>query len=359
MEEKYNIANQSQQDLMKALESGMQVGVPKRSMIKGLMMKKRNDFIDAKQAKANFAANSNEGNALSQVEDNIVSSLPEIQQELQGFQEGAQEFMQDLNSFSKSANPDHITALSNIYAGNYKDFTEQDGERGFLLESGDFVPLKQINMMQRGLNRPDFKTYNELKTNSFAMQEKIAKEGPTAWNPAQAEFQISQRLDDVADGQGGNDPMRKKERYLSLMTDTFNNDKSFSEFLNDKYPKINIGPLTELVNQGNYDNVKPFLTEYLMEGATSAATAGLATYNANNATSSTQPEIDFSSADAIDNEINRLKNLSQQERYDTDYREGSVEGSVTERIANLEMRKEALNTKPDPKKAQALINKYL
>lgn len=339
MEEQYNIANQAQRALMNKIETGDSIAQPRKAMIKKMLMQKKSDFIQATQAKQSFSSNSEEASMLNQEEDNIKSSFPEIQNELQGFQEGAQEFVQDINSFSKSSNPDHITALSSIYAGNYKDFTEQEGQRGFVLPDDSFIPLKQVNMMQKGLNRPDFKTYNELKTNSFAMQDKISKEGPSAWNPEQAEFQVNQRLDDVADGQGGNDPMKKKERYLSLMTDTFNDDKNFESFLKEKYPKIPIDPLKQMVEEGNYEQVKPFLTEHLMEGITQAANAGMDVYNKNNAT---QPEIDFSSLDAVNSEISRLQNLSQQEIYDTDYSEGSVEGSVIERIAKLQMQKEAL-----------------
>lgn len=363
MEEQYNIANQAQRALMNKIESGDSIAQVPPGMIKNVLLNKRTDYIQATQAKQSFSSNSEEASMLNQEEDNIKSSFPEIQNELQGFQQGAQEFVQDINSFSKSSNPDHITALSSIYAGNYKDFTEQDGQRGFVLPDDSFIPLKQVNMMQIRLNRPDFKTYNELKTNSFALQEIISQEGPSAWNPAQAEFQVNQRLDDVADGQGGNDPMKKKERYLSLMTDTFNDDKNFESFLKEKYPKINIGPLKQMVEEGNYEQVKPFLTEHLMEGLTQAANAGMDVYNKNNVNANTksavQPEINFSNLDSINSEISRLQNLSQQERYDTDYSEGSVEGTVTERIAKLQMQKEALNTKQDPKNAQALINKYL
>jgi hypothetical protein len=123
------------------------------------------------------------------------------------------------------------------------------------------------------------------------------------------------------------------------MTDTFNDDKNFESFLKEKYPKIPIDPLKQMVEEGNYEQVKPFLTEHLMEGITQAANAGMDVYNKNNAT---QPEIDFSSLDAVNSEISRLQNLSQQEIYDTDYSEGSVEGSVIERIAKLQMQKEAL-----------------
>ncbi len=339
-------ATKAQRALMNKIESGDSIAQPRKAMIKKMLMQKKSDFIQAAQAKKSFSSNSEEASMLNQEEDNIKSSFPEIQNELQGFQEGAQEFVQDINSFSKSSNPDHITALSSIYAGNYKDFTEQEGQRGFVLPDDSFIPLKQVNMMQKGLNRPDFKTYNELKTNSFAMQEKISKEGPSAWNPAQAEFQVNQRLDDVADGQGGNDPMKKKERYLSLMTDTFNDDKNFESFLKEKYPKIPIDPLKQMVEEGNYEQVKPFLTEHLMEGITRAANAGMDVYNKNNAT---QPEIDFSSLDAINSEISRLQNLSPEERFATDYSEGSVEGSISERLAKLQMQKQALNVKKSNK----------
>ena len=133
------------------------------------------------------------------------------------------------------------------------------------------------------------------------------------------------------------------------MTDTFNDDKNFETFLKEKYPKIPIDPLKQMVEEGNYEQVKPFLTEHLMEGITQAANAGMDVYNKNNINANTksavQPEINFSNLDSINSEISRLQNLSQQERYDTDYSEGSVEGSVIERLDKLEQQKKGSSTK--------------
>lgn len=317
---------------------GTNAGETKQAVTEFLMNAK-NEYFSNDQLLNSVAKNSEEANKLKATNEKIVSKLPQVRAQLEASKEAINTVLENAYDFSKANNPEDVSKAKEIAAGDY-EMINQDGELAYKLSNGDTISLEGFRSLVDNIQLPANKEMNDLMVNNFNLKDKVGKLGQTVdLDKEQAMFK--QMITDPTDTNGNRNPKVVTERLKSFLND-FDFEAAFG--------KSAVTRLTEEVSKGNFENAVNALSEWnrgkqeemIKEGQVPAEPSQpIAKPNE----PSSPKEINFNDIRSVDSEISRLENMSQQERQDLDYFEGSVEGSVIERLHKLEQQKKALQQK--------------
>ena len=317
---------------------GTNAGETKRAVTEALMQAK-NEYFNNDQLLNNVAKNSEEANELKAMNEKIISKLPQMKAQLESSKEAINTVLENAYDFSKANNPEDINKAKQIAAGDY-EMINQDGELAYKLPNGDTISLEGFRSMVDNIQLPANKEMNELMVNNFNLKDKVGKLGQTV-DLDKEQVMFKQMITDPTDTNGNRNPKVVTERLKSFLND-FDFEGTFG--------KSAVTRLTDEVSKGNFENAVNALSEWnrgkqeeIIKGAQAPAEPSQPINKPNEPSS--PREINFNDIRSVDSEISRLENMSQQERQDLDYFEGSVEGSVIQRLAKLKEQKQALQSK--------------
>jgi len=317
---------------------GTNAGETKRAVTEALMEAK-NQYFNNDQLLNSVAKNSEEANQLKSMNEKIISKLPQMKAQLEASQEAVNTVLENAYDFSKANNAEDVNKAKQIAAGDYEMISE-DGELAYKLPSGDTLSLDGFRGMVDNIQLPANQEMNQLMVNNFNLKDKVGKLGQTV-DLEKEQAMFKQMVTDPTDSNGNRNPKVVTERLKSFLND-FDFEGTFG--------KSAVERLTDEVSKGNFDNAVNALSEWnkgkqeeIIKGAQVPAEPSQPINKPNEPNS--PKEINFNDIKSVDSELNRLQNLSQKEREHLDYFEGSVEGSIIERIDKLKQQKEALQSR--------------
>lgn len=316
---------------------GANSGATKKATV-DLVNEVKNNVFQNLQMLDGVAKNSEEANALKADIETQKNKVFEHKAHLEAYQESMQTILDYAHDMGRGTyQQDKIKLAKELAAGNGEPVLK-DGE--LVINVGDKeIPIKEIPGLVDDIQLPSQNEINELMTYNFGLEDRVRK-GENI-NLDKEQNMVEQMLLDPTDSNGNRNPKVALEKIRSMLNDT--------EFRNSVPEKL-VDQLTEMATQGNYEPaVKAFskwdrsVKEEIIKGAQAPAEPSQPINKPNEPSS--PKEINFNDIRSVDSEISRLENMSQQERQDLDYFEGSVEGSVIERLAKLKQQKQALQSK--------------
>tara|TARA_R100000808_G_C2122301_1_gene133331 strand:- start:153 stop:1271 length:1119 start_codon:yes stop_codon:yes gene_type:complete len=291
----------------------------------------KQDYLALDEISKESTGESNMSQDVKNGQTNIMKSIKSIKPGDNTFLSQVSEYLQNIHKLSKS-NDASVVDMINAVIGGTAPLLVKDGKKVFDFGNNKEMSMEMISSMMDGIKLPAMRQNNDL-INSAA---DIAKEITSGVVPEERIDQAIDTIINTSPNAQDTDPNAQKEVKESFALDSLGGKPSMQEFFGDsKEFQMALKELQEEGSSDLFDNMQkvhirncwftPAMEEKIAE-------------------QTKQPtlEVDFNNLQSVEDEINRLENLSQEEKFNLDYSEGSVEGSIIERLAKLKNQREAL-----------------
>jgi hypothetical protein len=263
---------------------------------------------------------------------NILKKVKSIPAGDNQFMEQAQEYLSGMHNISKVNNPDKINLINGCFGGGFGMFVDENGKKVFDLGNGNTISKNDISKLMEEIVPQAMQQHNELITSAANIAESVMG-GTIPW------AKIDQTIDTIFNTSANSqdrDPSRIFDQKESFAVDRLGGKPSMADYYkNSKEFQNALSGLKEGASEMFDQLLKPFIRDVYFSPHMAP--------KVEEQTKQATPEVDFNNLQSVENEISRLQGLSEQEKFNLDYSEGSVEGSISERLAKLQMQKEALS----------------
>ena len=292
----------------------------------------KQDYLELDRIDQTLPGNSDMSQGTKDGKTGIMKKIQSIKPSDNTFMSQVGEYMKNIHKMS-NANDSSVIDIINSAVSGVAPLMIEDGKKVFDFGGKNKISKNQISQMMDSIVAPAMRQHNDL-INSAA---NIAKQVTGGIVPESKIDQAVETIMNTPFNAQDTDPMGIIDGKKSFAVDSLGGKPSMRDyFKNSKEFNTAFDALKEGASDMFDEMLKPYLKDVYFSPVMQEKVA-------EQTEKPTPVDVNFSDLQSVENEISRLQGLSQQERYDTDYSEGSVEGTVTERIAKLQMQKEALS----------------